>query len=490
MSIRFQLFNAFFALILIFSINFYINKRLSNDVIKNISYLSNSETVIRNSNVLQKNIIEMQSGFRGFLLTGQEVFLQPYYEGIKNIPILLKELNSLVPLQQNEKLDSINVLHQLWLNYANGLIATKLDTLPEASKKYIELFETKLRMEVGKKLNDKIQVLFLNFYDYEYQLRQERKTALEKSLKNTRDMNLALTLISIFLAMLSSFYFTKIITSRISKMVTLAEKISNGDFKTIEDTKKDELNSLSVSLNSMSQTLEKNFKELTKKNKELDQFAYVVSHDLKAPLRGITNLIAWIEEDHQKDITPEIKYNLDLIKGRVVRLENMINGLLEYARIGRVKKEFVIVDVSNLLNEIIDILVPKNYKIYIEGEMPILTTEKLALEQVFSNLISNAVKYNNKEDRQIIIRSKELSDYYEFSVTDNGIGIESEYFEKVFQIFQTLQESDEFESTGVGLAIVKKIIDDHKSSIDVKSKIGEGSAFIFTWPKSLKNLKK
>ena len=484
MSIRNQLFSGFFILILIFIIDFFVNHRLSNEVIKNTAYVNSSETVIRNSNILHKEMIEMQSGFRGFLLTGQESFLESYYEGIHRVPPLMKEQRLLLTSEkQKEILDSVKILNQKWVNYADGLISTRKDTFPEAGRKYKELFETKLRKEIGKKLNDAIKLFFLSFDNNEYQIRQERREALQKSLSDTRIITMTLTITSILLAIVSSFYFIRTITMRISKMVVLAENISNGNFKTVEDQKKDELNKLSVSLNKMSLTLEKNFNDLTKKNSELDQFSYVVSHDLKAPLRDIANIVSWIEEDHEKEIIPEIKDSLRLIKGRIKRLENMINGLLEYARVGKIKKGIEPVNIAKLLKEIIDILVPKSYEIKIEGKMPVLTTEKLRIEQVFSNLISNAVKHNKNSSGKITIRCEDSGDFYTFSVKDNGPGIEPEYFDKIFFIFQTLQEKDAFESTGVGLAIVKKIVEDYKGTISVASEIGKGSTFTFTWPK-------
>lgn len=484
MSIRLQLFMGFSILIMIFIITFFVNQRLSNEVIKNTTYISNSEAVIRNSNVIHKEMIEMQSGFRGFLLTGQEVFLQSYYDGINTVPPLIEEQYAILSSGlQKERLDSIVFLHKRWVNYANSLIATKLDTLPEATVKYRELFETKLRMEVGKKMNDNIHRIFLYFDNYEYQVRKDRREALQASLKNTSIITFTLTLVSVIIALVAGIYFTRTITNRISKMVNLAEHISKGNFKRVDDKKRDELNKLSVSLNDMSETLEKNFNELTKKNSELDQFAYVVSHDLKAPLRGIANIISWIEEDHEQDLTPEVKHNLVLIKGRTTRLENMINGLLEYAKVGKIKKGREAVDIARLILETTELLVPKHFKVKLDGIMPVIVTEKLHIEQVFSNLISNAVKYNHSREPFIAISSKELPHVYEFTVSDNGQGIQNDYFDKIFIIFQTLQERDAFESTGVGLAIVKKIIDDYNGTINVRSEPGKGTAFVFTWPK-------
>lgn len=484
MTIRTQLFTGFAVLIFVFVIDFFVNQRLSNVVIRNTTYINNSESVIRNSNILHKDMIEMQSGFRGFLLTGQSSFLDTYYEGLKSVPILMQEQRKLISTRvQKIILDSIDILHNEWVNYSSDLIKTRLDTLDESSRKYNELFETKLRKEVGKKLNDEIRQHFFSLDNYEYKIRHENRVALQKSLRDTRVITLLLTIISIIIALLSSFYFIHVITGRISKMVNQAETISKGEFTVIEDKKKDELNQLSISLNTMSQTLQKNFNELTKKNIELDQFAYVVSHDLKAPMRGIANIISWIEEDHDHELTPDLKKNLMLIKGRTIRLENMINGLLEYARVGKIRKGDEMVNINSLVKELIDLLVPPGYDIKIEGEMPVIRTEKLHIQQVLSNLISNCVKYNNNPHPYSIISCKENKDHYIFSVSDNGPGIEEQYFDKIFVIFQTLQERDAFESTGVGLAIVKKIIDDYKCEINIRSEKGKGTTFSFTWPK-------
>lgn len=484
MTIRLRLLIGFFILILVFVGIFFVNQRLSQEILKNTTYLNNSETVIRNSNALHKEMIEMQSGFRGFLLTNQEVFLKPYYDGIKSVPFLFEEQRALQTyLPQKEKLDSIFILHKNWVVYADSLISTKKDTLPEAGIMYQKLFNTKLKMEVGKKLNDKIHDMFNAFDNYEYDLRQLRRFALRDSIKSTRNISLIITVLSIILVLISSVYFIRVVTQRISKMVNLAEKISKGHFITIKDHKNDELTLLVDSLNQMSETLSKNFRELKKKNNELDQFAYVVSHDLKAPLRGVTNIISWIEEDHEKDITPGMSHNLLLIKGRTKRLENMINGLLEYARVGKIKKGNEKINLDILINEIKDLVVPPNVVLIIKGNLPEIVTERLLIEQVFSNVISNAVKHNNIREPQIIVECVDKGNWFEFSVSDNGPGIEKEYFEKIFIIFQTLQERDAFETTGVGLAIVKKIVEDHKGNIFVKSELGKGTTFTFTWPK-------
>ncbi|MCB0819488.1 MAG: PAS domain S-box protein [Bacteroidetes bacterium] len=223
---------------------------------------------------------------------------------------------------------------------------------------------------------------------------------------------------------------------------------------------------------------------LEKANKELDKFAYVVSHDLKAPLRAISNLTTWIEEDMGDKMSEDSRQHFNMVKGRVVRMEALINGILDYSRADRVKAPNAPVDVDALVHEVIELLVQDDkIKISIPDKMPVLKTEKLKLQQVFSNLVSNAIKHNDKPDAEIKITCEEEKEFYKFCVEDNGPGIDERYHEKIFVIFQTLQARDTFESTGVGLAIVKKIVDEIGGSIWIESEVGKFTRFVFRWPK-------
>ena len=222
-------------------------------------------------------------------------------------------------------------------------------------------------------------------------------------------------------------------------------------------------------------------------NLELEQFAYVTSHDLKAPLRAITHLSQWIEEDlSDKELEESTKGYLGLIRSRTQRMEQLINGILEYSRIGRVNIEIIDVDVADLIGQVTEELMPPEDMAITVGEgMPIVQTNPTMLRQVFANLIGNGIQYRDVEKEGCIsITVKDMGEFYQFIVKDNGVGIDPQFHEKVFGMFQTLTPRDKRESTGVGLTIVKKIIQYHGGTIDLDSQVGQGASFIFTWPKT------
>lgn len=229
--------------------------------------------------------------------------------------------------------------------------------------------------------------------------------------------------------------------------------------------------------------LAKYTEELELKNKELDQFAYIVSHDLKAPLRGINNLSLFIEEDLGNNLDESIKENFEMMRGRVKRMELLINGILDYSRAGRVKQVVETFELKPMLDELVNSLsVDEKFKIIIPKDLPSITAERISFEQIFTNYISNGIKYNNNSEPTIIVSYKVNNDMYEFCVADNGEGIDEQFHEKVFVIFQTLQSRDTYESTGVGLAIVKKIVEDKGGKVWIESEKGKGAKFYFSWP--------
>ncbi|MET0044206.1 MAG: ATP-binding protein [Candidatus Thiodiazotropha sp. 6PLUC3] len=223
--------------------------------------------------------------------------------------------------------------------------------------------------------------------------------------------------------------------------------------------------------------------EAERRAEYLEQFAYVTSHDLKAPLRAVSNLAEWIEEDLEDKLDSSSREQLALLRDRVRRMHDLIEGLLEYSRVGKTSDNVAPIDTRELIMEITDSLSPeKGFTIKIKGDMPVLVADRLQLGQVFSNLISNSLKYHGGKKGKIHISSEKIGDFYEFTVRDNGQGIAPEYHDKIFKMFQTLESRDFGTSTGIGLALVKKIVVEHGGSIRVESAINEGASFTFTWP--------
>jgi PAS domain S-box-containing protein len=224
-------------------------------------------------------------------------------------------------------------------------------------------------------------------------------------------------------------------------------------------------------------------KELESVNQELNDFAYIVSHDLKAPLRAISSLANWIATDYAEKLEEDGKNQLSLLVTRVKRMHSLIDGILQYSRTGRVKERKVLVNLNQLLAEVIYLIAPPAHiDIQVEDELPSILCERTRIEQVFQNLLSNAVKFMDKQRGEIKITCAQEDGYWKFSIADNGPGIDEKYFDKIFQIFQTLAPRDESENTGVGLALVKKIIEMYNGKIWVESKVGHGSKFFFTLP--------
>lgn len=223
-------------------------------------------------------------------------------------------------------------------------------------------------------------------------------------------------------------------------------------------------------------------KDLTKSNQELNDFAHVVSHDLKSPLRSMNALVAWLQEDCASFSNENIDTNFKLLLKKIDRMDLLINGILSYASIDKVAKKDKPINLDDLVRDLLDTIhVPKNIHIEFKAKLPIVKADSFKMIQLFQNLLSNAIKYSDKEEGKIVIDCISRKEEWEFSIQDNGMGISEKYFDKIFKVFQVLEESEE--SSGVGLSIVQKIIAFYNGKIWLKSKLKQGTTFFFTLPK-------
>jgi PAS domain S-box-containing protein len=231
--------------------------------------------------------------------------------------------------------------------------------------------------------------------------------------------------------------------------------------------------------------------ELARSNADLEEFAYAASHDLRAPLRAIANLSEWLEDDLGPRLDADNKHNLQLLRSRVQRMQRLVDDLLTYSRATRLPHPVQAVSVSKLLDDVVFMLnPPEGFTIDYAENLPTIHTARAPLEQVLSNLIGNAIKHHDRHDGRIAVKLRDLDQQWEFTVADDGPGIEPEFHERIFRMFHTLKSRDELEGSGMGLALVKKLVEQwggrvyvHSHRGAVSGPAGRGTSFIFTWPK-------
>lgn len=490
MKISTLILSGFFVILALFTITTYINYKQSDKVNENSERFAASTLKVRHANRIQRNVSNMVSGLRGFLLTQEASFIQSYDSAVNENIELLKELLS-VPLtdRQRELMTDVEMHHQQWVSqFAEPLVNAKkhADLSDSSAASFNRLYRRKVADNTDQGFQQVLQRDFREFSNLEYNYRESQRDLLTASVEKTRSVSFYLTALSIVIGIAIAIFLAHHISSGVVKLIHMADAIAGGNYGIRVDVEgNDEVSRLSRSLNNMALILSENFSLLNRKNEELNQFAHIVSHDLKGPLRGIDNVISWIEEDHSFDLPEKVKEYIDLIKGRLIRAENLLNGILSYSRIGREVQPLENVDVHELLQEVRDYMPNRpGARFVVQTSMPVLFTERLPLLQIFSNLIGNAFKYNDHPNPEVRVDCRDEGEFYRFFVADNGPGIAKPYHEKIFMIFQTLQEDDSFESTGVGLAIVKKILTERNLSVELTSTPGSGSTFVFSWPKS------
>jgi PAS domain S-box-containing protein len=226
--------------------------------------------------------------------------------------------------------------------------------------------------------------------------------------------------------------------------------------------------------------------ELQRSNRELDQFAYVASHDLRSPLRAINNLASWITEDAAAVLPEASQVHLAKLRGRIQRMDALLDDLLDYSRAGRHLHPPERVDTGALVRGVVDLLSPPpGFSVHVAQPMPLLMAERVPLETLFRNLIDNAVKHHHcPAAGRVDIAAREQGRFVEFTIADNGPGIDPAYHERIFEIFQTLQPRDQVEGSGIGLSVVKRLVESRGGKISLQSALGEGAVFRILWPKA------
>jgi len=223
-------------------------------------------------------------------------------------------------------------------------------------------------------------------------------------------------------------------------------------------------------------------KNLEKSNNELNDYAHIVSHDLKSPLRSMNALVTWLKEDYRDKLDEDAHKSFDILLKKIDKMDHLINGILKYASVDKIEQTKQDINLDSIVTDIIDIIhIPDHITVSKISNLPTIRGDKFRLQQLFQNLISNAVKYNDKEKGWVNVSCIDQNEFWQFAIEDNGTGISKKYYDKIFQVFQTLDSSKE--STGVGLSIVKKIVELYEGKIWVESQENIGTTFYFTLKK-------
>ena len=289
-----------------------------------------------------------------------------------------------------------------------------------------------------------------------------------------------------------SIYYT--ILGGIRRLSAVSQRLANGDLTARSGlprsagefgTLASHIDHMAVALENRDRKIQHSTRKLENANKDLEHFAYIASHDLRAPLRGIDNLVQWIEEDLDQILNEESRYNMQRLRQRVDRLDQLMGGLLQYSRAGRSREEQSVVNTRDLVVEAVGLLDPPDGMVVeIADDMPMLSTNKAALQTVFANLIGNAVKHHDRDHGRITVSARWRNGAAEFSITDDGPGIPVRARNRIFDMFQTLDAGSQKPGSGIGLAIVKRLVERHDGIVEAMaaSETSErGTTFRFTW---------
>lgn len=411
-------------------------------------------------------LVNAETGQRGYLLTQDSDYLRPYVSARTDVAHELAAIRALTTddTVQQRRIDSLSLIADAKLVTMNETVVLTQSGKRDSALKIIMTGR-------GAELTNQARRLIGDMTATEADHLAQRTS----TYNNRKLAVILIVVIGSLLAAGLSIATMLWLRTDVAQLEVANDTIEQQSAELFEELKNSQM---------LTERLATSNDGLQRANKELDQFAYVASHDLKAPLRGIANLSQWIEEDLGDSAPADLVEKTTLIRGRVQRLEALIDGILQYSRAGRVRLHIECVNVGALLTDVVELLAPPpEIDITIAPSMPSIMTERTPLQQVFMNLLGNAIKYNKRAGAKIDVSVIDKGDRYAFSVADNGPGIAAEYHERIFGIFQTLESRDRVEGTGIGLSVVKKTVELHGGSVIVNSALGKGATFTFEWPK-------
>ncbi|MFT7836131.1 ATP-binding protein [Saccharothrix sp. BKS2] len=427
-------------------------------------------------------VINQETGVRGYLLSANRAFLEPYEAGLADEWNAVEDTRRLVvPMRPDlaDEIDALTLLSERWRSeYARPLIAS-VDSSgsPEAQPAGSLL---------GKELFDQLRTAINSLVG---QLDGDAAAARTDLDDVARDVVWLLVGLGALLVVIISgiaVVLYRILIAPLSGLAADVRQVSTGDFAhEVRAGGPREVVMLGQDVEAMRSRILSDVKDLQRSNSELEQFAYVASHDLQEPLRKVASFCQLLERRYSGQLDDRGEQYLRFAVDGAKRMQVLINDLLAFSRVGRITREQTLVDCDVLVEQVMD-----SYSEVIErtgatveaGELPTVLGEESLLGGVFGNLVSNALKFRGEEPPHVSITAERTGDLWTFTVKDNGIGIDTEYAERIFVIFQRLHHKDDYPGTGIGLAMCRKIIEYHGGTIWLDTTEDTGTTFRFTLP--------
>jgi signal transduction histidine kinase len=403
-----------------------------------------NQAVLSDVNQLNLLVRDAERGQRGYVLTGNPLYLQPYESALERLPPLSEHLRQLVDDNSRQREQLVSLL---------SLMRQKFSELDETIQLRTQFGEDAARRVVmndsGLKFMEEITSRLDATMEEENRGLAERNAVIERSWTS---MRLSAT----------GGSAAAVLFMTVGVLILLRGAVRQHEIEWEKEQQRH---------------------ELARSNADLEDFAYAASHDLKAPLRGIAHLVKWIAEDIETTACAETLNNLQLLEGRVTRLQMLLDGLLAYSRIGRGNSVAENVDIAEMVRNIITTLAPPpGFVVVCEAGMPAIRTNCVPIHAVLQNLISNGLKHHDRAEGRVVISMHLVGGAAEFRISDDGPGIPQPFHDRIFLIFQTLESRDDVESSGVGLAIVMKHVKANGGQIRVESAPpARGTTFILTW---------
>ncbi|TDC81691.1 HAMP domain-containing protein [Micromonospora sp. KC606] len=448
-------------------------------------------------------LIGQETAVRGFALTGQQAELAPYTEGIRREQELYRSMGGLLR-HYPEMLRQLDRVRAQAAEWRRRTAQPVIDTTNRSGAAAGQALVTDQSRQEFTRVRDAVAALQTQIYS-------ERERRAEQ-IYHTGDLLVLLLIVAaavvVVAGVLTVVSLDRVVMRPLSRLVLQVREVANGDYQhRIEGSGPPELRQLAVDVEAMRQKiareldevrearqniewvnsqLQKQAEELTRSNRDLEQFAYVASHDLQEPLRKVASFCQLLQRRYAGQLDERADQYIAFAVDGAQRMQRLINDLLAFSRIGRLTSGFAEVDLDKVMGEVAG--QTEAARQYADAELtwdrlPTIRGEEPLLTNLLVNLVSNSVKFRRPDVApKVHVSARLVDDEWEISCQDNGIGIEPEFADKIFVIFQRLHSKDAYPGTGIGLAIVKKIVEYHGGRVWVDTSVGEGTAIRFTLP--------